>query len=64
MFEQVLKLALQLGAMKLGRVAIDGSKMKANPASTRAMSYQRLQDEEKRLRRSAALGNGRIVVGM
>jgi len=35
MFEQVLKLALQLGAMKLGRVVIYGSKMKANPASTR-----------------------------
>src|ERR1017187_9571515 len=30
LFEQVLRLALEMGAMQLGRVAIDGSKLKAN----------------------------------
>ena len=53
LFEQVLKLALQLGAMKLGRVAIDGSKIKANASKHKAMSYQRMQEEEKRLKEEA-----------
>ena len=30
LFQQVLRLALEAGAMKLGRVALDGTKMKAN----------------------------------
>jgi transposase len=36
LFVQVLELALQLGAMKLGRVAIDGSKIKANASKHKA----------------------------
>jgi len=53
LFEQVLRLALKLGAMKLGRVAIDGSKVKANASKHKAMSYRRMQEEEKRLREQA-----------
>lgn len=53
LFEQVLKLALKLGAMKLGRVAIDGSKVKANASKHKAMSYQRMQEEAKRLKEEA-----------
>jgi transposase/signal recognition particle subunit SEC65 len=53
LFEQVLRLALKLGAMKLGRVAIDGSKVKANASKHKAMSYRRMQEEEKRLRAEA-----------
>jgi transposase len=53
LFEQVLRLALKLGAMKLGRVAIDGSKVKANASKHKAMSYRRMQEEEKRLREEA-----------
>jgi transposase len=30
LFEQVLKIALEAGAMKVGRVAVDGTKVKAN----------------------------------
>jgi transposase len=37
LFEQVLRLALKAGAMKLGRVAIDGSKVKANASKHKAM---------------------------
>ena len=33
LFEQVLKIALEAGAMKAGRVAVDGTKVKANAAS-------------------------------
>src|ERR1700722_9692837 len=30
LFEEVLKIALEAGALKLGRVALDGTKLKAN----------------------------------
>jgi myosin heavy subunit len=46
-------LALKLGTMKLGRVAIDGSKIKANASKHKAMSYRRMHEEEKRLREEA-----------
>ena len=39
-FEQLLRLALQLVAMKLGRVTIDGSKIRANASEQTAMSYR------------------------
>jgi transposase len=50
LFRQVLRMALELGAMKLGRVAIDGSKLGANASKHKAMSYQRMKEQEKRLR--------------
>jgi len=50
LFEQVLRMALELGALKLGRVAIDGSKVKANASKHKAMSYQRMREEQQRLR--------------
>ena len=50
LFEQVLRLALKAGAMKLGRVAIDGSKVKANASKHKAMSYGRMKEKEHELR--------------
>jgi transposase len=50
LFEQVLRMALELGALKLGRVAIDGSKLKANASKHKAMSYKRMKEEQKRLK--------------
>jgi transposase len=50
LFDQVLKIALEAGTMKLGRVALDGSKVKANGSKHKAMSYGRMQEEEKRLK--------------
>ena len=50
LFQQVLRMALELGAMKLGRVAIDGSKLQANASKHKAMSYQRMKEQEQRLR--------------
>ena len=41
LFEQVLKIALEAGAMKVGRVALDGTKVKANASKHKAMSYDR-----------------------
>jgi len=50
LFEQVLRLAMELGALRLGRVAIDGSKVKANASKHKAMSYKRMREEQQRLR--------------
>jgi transposase len=49
LFEQVLKIALEAGAMKVGRVALDGTKIKANANKHKAMSYGRMQEKEKEL---------------
>jgi transposase len=50
LFEQVLKLALTAGAIKLGRVALDGTKIKANASKHKAMSYKRMKEETRKLR--------------
>jgi transposase len=49
-FEQVLRLARELGAPRVGRVAVDGSKIKANASKHKAMSYGRMRDKQKQLR--------------
>jgi transposase len=49
LFEQVLQVAMQAGAMKLGRVALDGTKVKANASKHKAMSYGRMEEKEKQL---------------
>ena len=43
-FEQVLRLARELGAPRVGRVALDGSKVKANASKHKAMSYGRMRE--------------------
>ena len=50
LFDQVLQITLRAGAMKLGRVVLDGSKVKANASKHRAMSYGRMREDEKRLK--------------
>src|ERR1700726_2227967 len=50
LFEQVLKIALEAGAMKVGRVAVDGTKVKANASKHKAMSYARMEEKEKQLK--------------
>jgi transposase len=50
LFEQVLKIALEAGAMKVGRIALDGTKVKANASKHKAMSYDRMEEKEKQLK--------------
>src|SRR5713226_1918437 len=50
LFEEVLKIALEAGALKLGRVALDGTKLKANASKHKAMSYGRMKERERQLR--------------
>jgi transposase len=49
LFKQVLKLAQKAGLVKLGVVALDGTKIKANASKHKAMSYERMIETEKRL---------------
>src|SRR5512141_2950702 len=50
LFEQVLKLALTAGAIKLGRVALEERKIKANASKHKAMSYKRMKEDQRNLR--------------
>jgi transposase len=50
LFQQVLKVCMSAGLVKLGHVAIDGTKMKANASKHKAMSYERMAKEETRLK--------------
>jgi transposase len=49
LFVQVLKLCAGAGLVKLGHVAIDGTKLKANASKHKAMSYGRMDEAEARL---------------
>jgi len=51
LFVQVVQTAQEVGLVKLGTVAVDGSKVKASASKHKAMSYQRMKEEEKRLRK-------------
>lgn len=53
LFEQVLRLALEAGALRIGRVALDGTKVQANASKHKAMSWKRMRETERRLRREA-----------
>jgi len=50
LFLQALQLCEKAGLVKLGHVAIDGTKMKANASKHKAMSYDRMSEKEKQLR--------------
>jgi transposase len=49
LFLQVLRLCQQAGLVKLGHIAIDGTKVKANASKHKAMSYERMGETEKKL---------------
>ena len=51
LFLQVLELCRKAGLVKLGHVALDGTKMKANASKHQAMSYGRMKEKEAQLAR-------------
>lgn len=53
LFDQVLEMCREAGLVKLGRVAIDGTKIKANASKHKAMSYGRMKQKESEARRLA-----------
>lgn len=50
LFVQVVRLAREMGLAKLGTIAVDGTKIKANASRHKAMSYGRMQTAELELR--------------
>ena len=50
LFTQVLRLCRESGLIKLGHVALDGSRLKANASKHKSMSYARLCRSEEELR--------------
>lgn len=46
LFTQVVRLAREMGLVKLGVIAVDGTKIKANASRHKAMSYGRMQSTE------------------
>src|SRR5260370_20766737 len=51
---QVLKLCETAGLVKLGHVALDGTKIKANASKHKAMSYERMKKREAELQAEVA----------
>jgi transposase len=49
LFGQVVRIAVEVGLVKLGTLAIDGTKMKASASKHKAMSYCRMKQEQERL---------------
>ncbi|MEJ7596805.1 MAG: IS1182 family transposase [Kofleriaceae bacterium] len=49
LFQQLLAECMSAGLVKLGHVAIDGTKMKANASKHKAMSFDRMEKEDVRL---------------
>ena len=49
LFKQVVEIAQEAGLVKMGVIAIDGSKVKADASKHKAMSYDRMLQEQARL---------------
>ncbi len=54
LFVEVLKLCALAGLAKVGTIALDGTKVKANASRHKAMSYDRMKAEETRLKEEIA----------
>jgi transposase len=53
-FVQVVRFAQEAGLVRMGTIATDGTKVKANASKHKAMSYGRMVEEEKRLEKEIA----------
>lgn len=51
LFVEVLRLCAEAGLVQVGRLALDGTKVKANASRHKAMSYDRMVKEEERLQK-------------
>jgi transposase/IS5 family transposase len=54
LFVQVLQLCEKAGLVKLGHVAVDGTKIKANASKYQSLSYENMKNEEQQLEREVA----------
>ena len=49
LFVELVGLARELGLARFGKLSVDGTKVRANASKRKAMSYGRMQEEERRL---------------
>ncbi len=49
LFVEVVRLARELGVASFGKLSVDGTKVRANASKRKAMSYGRMEEEERRL---------------
>ena len=49
LFVEVVRLAQELGLVRLGKLSVDGTKVRANASKRKAMSYDRMAEAERRL---------------
>ena len=63
LFVAVARLAKELGLVKLGMVALDGTKVKAHASKHKAMSYGRMKEQEQKLKQEieALLERARVT---
>ena len=63
LFVAVARLAKELGLVKLGTVALDGTKVKAHASKHKAMSYRRIKEQEQTLKQEieALLERARVT---
>ena len=54
LFVQIAQLARELGLVKLGTIALDGTKVNANASKHKAMSYGRMKEQEQKLKQEIA----------
>lgn len=54
LFVQVLEVAGEAGLLKMGTVAVDGTKVKASASKHKAMSYGRMKQDQERLKSEIA----------
>lgn len=54
LFVQMLALCMKAGLVRLGHVALDGTKLKANASKHKAMSYERMKKQERELTEKVA----------
>jgi Transposase DDE domain/Transposase domain (DUF772) len=54
LFVEILKLCALAGLARVGTIALDGTKVKANASRHKAMSYERMKTEESRLKEEIA----------
>jgi transposase len=50
LFVQVLEIAREAGVLRMGTVAVDGTKVKASASKHKAMSYGRMKQDQERLK--------------
>lgn len=54
LFTEILILCQKAGLVKFGHIALDGTKVKANASKHKAMSYDRMKQEQSRLKQEIA----------